>query len=99
MARGYYYNEKFGKDLHGIYVFGSDSKSARDSSFASGSAQLREVVHASPTRTSTSPSFAPQSAYTPVVQEMKTAGSNYGQATQGSQAHGAHCARRPRCRA
>ena len=29
--------------------------------------------------------FAPQSAYTPVVQEMKNKGSNYGQATQGNQ--------------
>ena len=29
--------------------------------------------------------FAPQSAYTPVVQAMKTDGSNYAQATQGSQ--------------
>ena len=35
MARGYYYLDKYGKDLHGVYVFGNDSKSARDASFAS----------------------------------------------------------------
>src|SRR3954465_9791113 len=35
VARGYYYLDKYGKDLHGVYVFGSDSKSARDASFAS----------------------------------------------------------------
>ena len=31
----YYYLDKYGKDLHGVYVFGNDSKSARDASFAS----------------------------------------------------------------
>ena len=41
VGRGYYYKQKFGNDLHGIYIFGSDSKSARDSSFASGIGQLR----------------------------------------------------------
>ena len=36
VSRGRFYNEKYGKDkLHGVYVFGNDSKSARDSSFAS----------------------------------------------------------------
>src|SRR5215212_9379408 len=33
VARGRYYNKKFGEGkLHGVYVFGNDSKSARDSS-------------------------------------------------------------------
>ena len=41
VGRGYYYKQKFGNDLHGVYIFGSDSKSARDSSFASGIGQLR----------------------------------------------------------
>ena len=35
VGRGYYYSKKYGKDLHGIYVFGSDSKQNRDASFAS----------------------------------------------------------------
>src|SRR4029079_18038086 len=34
IGRAYYYQKKYGKDLHGVYVFGSDSKSARDSSFS-----------------------------------------------------------------
>ena len=43
VSRGRYYNEKFGKDkLHGVYVFGSDSKQARDSSFVSLGA-LRDI--------------------------------------------------------
>ena len=43
VARGRYYNEKFGKDkLHGVYVFGNDSKQARDSSFVSLGA-LRDI--------------------------------------------------------
>jgi hypothetical protein len=84
VGRGYYYKQKFGKDLHGIYIFGSDSKSARDSSYASGIGQLRAVCCKSDQDFDIS-GFAPQSAYTPVVQEMKNAGSNYGQATQGPQ--------------
>jgi len=84
VGRGYYYKQKFGNDLHGIYIFGSDSKSARDSSYVSGIGQLR-VVCCKADQDFDISGFAPQSAYTPVVQEMKTQGSNYGQATQGSQ--------------
>src|SRR4051812_26833927 len=84
VGRGYYYKQKFGNDLHGIYIFGSDSKSARDSSYASGIGQIRAVCCKSDQDFDIS-GFAPQSAYTPVVQEMKNAGSNYGQATQGPQ--------------
>ena len=84
VGRGYYYNKKYGKDTHGIYIFGNDSKSARDSTFASGIGQLRIVCCKSDQDFDLSGS-APQSAYTPIVQEMKTKGSDYGQATQGPQ--------------
>ncbi len=84
VGRGYYYKQKFGNDLHGIYIYGSDSKSARDSSFASGIGQLR-VVCCKADQDVDLPGSAPQSQYTPVVQTMKTKGSNYGQATQGTQ--------------
>ena len=84
VGRGYYYKKKFGNDLHGIYIFGSDSKSARDSSFASGIGQVRVVCCKSDQDFDIS-GFAPQSAYTPVVQAMKNDSSNYGQATQGPQ--------------
>ena len=43
VGRAFYYQKKFGKDLHGVYVFGNDSKSARDSSFSSGLGQMRAV--------------------------------------------------------
>jgi hypothetical protein len=79
VSRGLFYNEKFGKDkLHGVYVFGSDSKQARDSSFVSLGA-LRDIGIKSD-KDFDLPGAAPQSAYTPVIQAMKDAGSNYGQA-------------------
>ena len=83
VARGRYYNEKFGKDkLHGVYVFGNDSKSARDSSFVSLGA-LRDIGIKSDQDFDVS-GFANQSAYTPVIQAMKSNGSNYGQAITAS---------------
>ena len=79
MSRGRYYNEKYGKGkLHGVYVFGNDSKSARDSSFVSLGA-LRDIGIKSD-KDFDLPGAAPQSAYTPVIQAMKNNGSNYGQA-------------------
>jgi hypothetical protein len=80
VSRGLYYNQKYGKGkLHGVYIFGSDSKSARDSSFVSLGA-LRDIGIKSDKDFDVS-GFANQSAYTPVIQEMKNSGSNYGQAT------------------
>ena len=79
VSRGRYYNEKFGKNkLHGVYVFNSDSKSARDSSFVSLGA-LRNIGIKSD-QDFDLPGSSPQSAYTPVIQAMKSKGSNYGQA-------------------
>ena len=79
VSRGRFYNEKYGQGkLHGVYVFGNDSKSARDSSFASLGA-LRDIGIKSD-QDFDLPGAAPQSAFTPVIQAMKTAGSNYGQA-------------------
>ncbi len=79
VSRGLYYNQKFGKNkLHGVYVFGNDSKSARDSSFVSLGA-LRDIGIKSD-QDFDLPGASPQSAYTPVVQAMKDNGSNYGQA-------------------
>jgi hypothetical protein len=79
VSRGRYYNQKFGEGkLHGVYVFGNDSKSARDSSFVSLGA-LRDIGIKSD-KDFDLPGAAPQSAFTPVIQQMKTDGSNYGQA-------------------
>jgi hypothetical protein len=83
VSRGRYYNEKFGKDtLHGVYVFGADSKQARDSSFVSLGA-LRDIGIKSDKDFDVRGSD-PQSAYTPIVSEMKADGSNYGQAITAS---------------
>jgi hypothetical protein len=81
VGRGYYYKKKFGPDLHGIYIYGSDSKSARDSSYVSGIGQLRNAC-CKADQDIDLPGSAPQSQYTSVIQTMKSKGSNYGQATQ-----------------
>ena len=65
--------DKYGKDLHGIYVFGADSKSARDSSFASLGG-LRDIGGTNQGIKSDGDFNVggrdPQSAYTPFVQQM-----------------------------
>ncbi|MGZ7023700.1 MAG: ABC transporter substrate-binding protein, partial [Ilumatobacteraceae bacterium] len=71
VGRGYYYKQKYGNDLHGIYIFGNDSKSARDSSYASGIGQVRQVCCKADQDFDVS-GFAPQSAYTPIVQSIKS---------------------------
>ena len=84
VARGIYYQQKFGKNLHGIYIFGNDSKSARDSSFASLGG-LRDIGGTNQGIKSDADfnvsGSDPQSAYTPFVQQMKTSSSNYAQCT------------------
>ena len=76
--RGLLGRKKFGDDLHGIYIFGSDIRAARNASFSSGLGQLREVCCTSD-RDFDLPSQAPQSAYTPVAQEIKDKSSTYAQ--------------------
>src|SRR5262245_775385 len=79
VGRGNYYAKKFGDDLHGVYVIGSDLKAARNSQFAS-LGQVREVCCKSDGDFDMS-ARAPQSEYTPVVQTMKDDGSNFGTST------------------
>jgi hypothetical protein len=83
VSRGRYFNQKYGQGkLHGAYIFGADSKSARDSSFSSGGA-LREIGIKSDQDFDVS-GFANQSAYTPIVQAMKSKGMNYAQTSTAS---------------
>ena len=90
VGAGYYYKQKFGKDLHGVYVFGSDSKSARATRRSrAASASIAACQCCKSDQDFDSRGFAPQSAYTPVVQEMKNDGSNYAQAHQGRTRDGA----------
>jgi hypothetical protein len=80
VGRGFYFKKKFGNDVHGVYVFGSDSKSARNASFSSGLGQIRKVCCKSDQDFDIS-ALAPQAAYTPVAQALKTNNSTYAQNT------------------
>ncbi len=71
----YYYRKLYGNKLHGVYIFGSDSQSGRDTAFASLGA-LRDAGIRSDGDFDLS-AFATQSQYTQVVQRMKAAHSNY----------------------
>jgi hypothetical protein len=79
VGRGYYYKKKFGPDLHGIYEFANVSKAAHDATFASGIAQVRIVCCKSDKDVDIA-GTPTQSAFTPVIQDMKNDDSNYGQA-------------------
>ena len=80
VGRAFYYQKKYGKDLHGVYVFGSDSASARNSSFASGLGQMRAVGVKSDEDFDRK-GAATQSEYTPIVQSIKSHNANYAQCT------------------
>ena len=77
-GRGFYYKKKFGNDVHGVYIFGSDLRSARNASFSSGLGQVRQICCTSDRDFDLS-ARAPQSEYTPVVQEIKDQSSSYAQ--------------------
>ena len=79
VGRGRWYEQKFGQDLHGIYVFGNDSQAARDATFASVAA-VRDIGITSDGDFDRS-ARATQSEYTEIVQAMKSHSSNYGQCT------------------
>ena len=79
VGRGRWYQQKFGDDLHGIYVFGNDSQAARDATFASVAA-VRDIGITTDGDFDRS-AKATQSEYTEIVQAMKSKGSNYGQCT------------------
>ena len=76
IGRGFYYEKKYGNDLHGVYIFPSDSKPSRDASFASGVGQLRQVCCESDQDFDLS-SLAQQSQFTPIVQALKDSNGNY----------------------
>jgi ABC-type branched-subunit amino acid transport system substrate-binding protein len=79
VQRAYYYQGKFGKDLHGIYIFNNASKAAHDALYAQLGG-LREVGITSDADFDEAAN-AQQSVYTQIVQTMKTKGSNYAQCT------------------
>jgi ABC-type branched-subunit amino acid transport system substrate-binding protein len=80
VGRGFYYDKKYGDDLHGVYIFGNDSKSARNASFSSGLGQVRQVCCESDRDFDIS-ALATQAEYTPVATELKSNDGNYAQCT------------------
>ena len=85
VGRGYYYQEKFGKDLARPVIFSADAKSAHDAQFVAASG------HAACYRHQVRPGLLPhvaalQSEYTQVAQLMKKDGSNYAQSANPYQA-------------
>jgi hypothetical protein len=76
VARGRYYEKKYGDNkLHGIYIYGSDSKSAHDSQVASLGAL--QAIGIKSDGDYDSRGSDPQSAYTPMVQTLKNKQSNF----------------------
>jgi Periplasmic binding protein len=76
-GRAYYYQKKFGKDLHGTFIFSADLKAANNANRASMT-QMQTVGIKADDQVDIS-ARAPQSEYTPVIQTMKDNGSNYAQ--------------------
>jgi hypothetical protein len=71
-----YYLKKFGKNaLHGVFVYPSDLKSAKDSQVPAFSAQQEAGIKQDATFDKSA--RAPQSDYTPVAQAMKDSGATY----------------------
>jgi hypothetical protein len=76
-----YYLKKY-KDLHGAFLYPSDLRAAKDSQVPLFTAQQDAGIKAD-VETDVS-ARAPQSAYTPIIQQMKDAGSTYGRSGLGS---------------
>jgi Periplasmic binding protein len=76
-GRAYYYQKKFGKDLHGTFIFSADLKAANNANRASMT-QMQTVGIKADEEVDIS-ARAPQSEYTPVIQTMKDNNSNYAQ--------------------
>jgi hypothetical protein len=78
-GRAFYYEKKYGKKLHGAYIVGSDLKSAENSSRSAitpmqhAGSGIKQDFEARISGRSTQP------AYTPIVQQLKDASSNYAQ--------------------
>jgi len=78
-GRAFYYQKKFGKDLHGAYIFSKDIKAAENANRASmtqmqfAGSGIEQDFEALLSGRSTQPE------YTPIVQQLKDNESNYAQ--------------------
>ncbi len=78
-GRARYYEKKFGKDLHGGYILSGDLKSAENANLASMSQMQFAGAGIKADFETPVSSRAPQSSYTPLVQQLKDDSSNYAQ--------------------
>ena len=78
-GRAFWYEKKYGKDLHGGYIVSGDIKSAENANRASMTEM--QVAGSGIKADFTAPisSTATQTAYTPIVQQLKDKSSNYAQ--------------------
>lgn len=79
VGRAFYYQKKFGKDLHGVFIDSSELKSARDAQFVGQGGIFDPQAGIKLDGEFPLGGSAPQSSYTPVVQAIKTNGSNLAQ--------------------
>jgi len=74
-GRAFYFQQKFGKSLHGIYMLTGDLQSAKSANQVTASSVVKLGIKADDTITISA--VAPQSAYTPAAQTMKNSNSNF----------------------
>jgi ABC-type branched-subunit amino acid transport system substrate-binding protein len=79
VGRAFYYEKKFGKDLHGGYIVSGDIKAAENANRASMTEMQRAGSGIKADFESPISAVAPQSSYTPLVQKLKDESSNYAQ--------------------
>jgi Periplasmic binding protein len=76
VGRAFYYQKKFGKDLHGVFIDSSELKSARDAQFVGQGGIFDAQAGIKLDGEFPLGGSVPQSSYTPVVQAIKAKGSN-----------------------
>lgn len=79
VGRAFYYEREFGKDLHGGYILSGDLKSAENSNRASMTQMQSAGAGIEQDFEALVSAMAPQSAYTPIVRQLKENDSNYAQ--------------------
>jgi hypothetical protein len=79
MGRAFYYESKFGKNLHGLYLLSGDLQSTEDSNRASMNEMQTAGSGIKSDLETTISAAAPQSAYTPLVLQLKQHNSTYAQ--------------------
>jgi hypothetical protein len=78
-GRAFYYEKKFGRDLHGAYILSGDLKSAENANRASMTQMQKAGSGINQDFEALMSAAGTQNAYTPLVQQLKDNSSNYAQ--------------------